>query len=276
MFGPYVVYEPLGKGGLSTVHRASEGVREVALKRLHADFETERELVEAFLREARLANELSHPHVARTFAFGKLDGTYYAACELVLGPTLTHVFRQSRSAAGAIPIGVAVELLLQLTDVLSYLHGTPRIVYRGVSAENVMLSRAGRVKLIDFGIARPAGSVFDPRDDLFALGALAHELVTGWRLGENELVQPPSRWAPDVPPALDDIVLAALEREREQRWQSAAAMHAALTGVAKELGGRLRLAQLVRDWLAWAFARKPRKDSPRVRELIASIERAYA
>jgi serine/threonine-protein kinase len=274
MFGPYVVYEQLGRGGLSTVHRASEGVRDVALKRLHADFDTERELVEAFLREARLASELSHPHVARTLAFGKLDGTYYAACELVLGPTLRDVFRQCRSAAGAVPVGVAVELLLQLTDVLAYLHGAPRIVYRAITAENVMLSRAGRVKLIDFGIARAAGSVFDPRDDLFALGAVAHELLAGRRLDASEAMQPPSRWAPDVSRALDDIVLAALERDREQRWQTAVAMHAALTGVAKELGGRLRLAQLVREWLTWAFARKPRKDSPVVRDLIASIERA--
>jgi serine/threonine protein kinase len=303
------VHELVGSGGLSTIHRASIGDSEFALRRLHPGFETEWELVDAFMNEARLASELEHPHVARTLDYGKLEGTYYAACELVLGPTLVDILRQCRSAAGAIPVGVAVELTLQLCDVLAYLHGSPRIVYRGMAPDNVMVSSAGRVKLIDFGIAKTAarrqtrrgivkGSLgyvapeslagdIDPRADLFAVGAIAHELLVGRPLfaADNEAhtlrnithlpIQPPSRFAPDIPRELDDIVLAALERDRDQRWQSAIAMYVALGGVARALGGRLLLAQHTREWLAWAFARKPRRESP-VRELIAELERTYA
>jgi eukaryotic-like serine/threonine-protein kinase len=312
-FGPYVVHEELGAGGLSAVHRAVDtrdsGTREIALKRLRAELAGEWQLVDAFLYEAQLASQLHHPHVARAYEYGKHDGTFYAAVELVRGATLAAIVRQSRSAAGAIPAGVVVEIMLQLCDALEHLHScSPAIVHRGLAPANVMVSRHGRVKLIDFGIASTAArrqprrgvihgalayvapeAVFgkiDARGDLFAAGAIAHELLAGKPLfaGASEaatvhnvcsrLVPPPSRFAPAITRELDDIVLTALQRDPEQRWQSAAAMRFALGEVARELGGRDRLAQQVRDWLGWAFARPPRHDTKVVR-LIDSIERAY-
>jgi serine/threonine protein kinase len=279
-FGPYAVHEQLATGGLSRVCRATDTRRgrEVALKRLHEAFEPEWGLVDAFLAEAKLANQLVHPHIARTLAYGKLDGTYFAANELVLGPTLEAIARQSRTAAGAIPVGVVVELLVQLCDALDYLHAaTPRVVLCGLAAADAMVSNTGRVKLIDLGLAQtaarptPRPGPANPRDDLYALGAIAHELLAGRRL--RLPAQPPSRWAPGVPRELDELVLRALAPDPADRWTSAQAMGVALGDVANRLGGRLALSQRIREWLVWAFARPPRRDTTEVIELLEAIER---
>ncbi len=160
-FGPYEVHEELGGGGLSVVHRAIDtrlgGSHELALKRLREGLSGQWQLVDAFLYEAQLASQLHHPCVARVYAYGKLEGRFYAAVELVRGATLAQIVRQSRSAAGAIPVGVVVELMLQLCDALDHLHTLePAIVHRGVAPANLMVSRDGRLKMIDFGIASTA------------------------------------------------------------------------------------------------------------------------
>jgi serine/threonine-protein kinase len=263
------VYETLGAGQLATCVRADDGRMDVALRRLHPGLETERDQLDAFISEARLAHQLVHPHLGRVFAFGKYDGIYFAAQELVLGPTIGAVLRQCRSAAGAIPIGITVELMLQLCDALAHLHGAG-IAYRGVTADKLLISRQGRIKLVDFRRARSVAH-FDPRGDLLAAGVLAHELLVGRALDEPT---PPSRWAPDVSPELDDIVMLALERDVTKRWQSAAAMRTALDGVARQLGGRLVIAQHMRDWLHWAFARKPRRHTTYVSSLVEWLEKS--
>src|SRR5215471_6570363 len=99
-FGPFAVHELLGDRGLATVHRAIYDGHEVALKRLHARFAGDWELVDAFLYEAQLASQLHHPRIARTYVLGKHDGTFYAASELVRGAPLDAIVRQSRRAAG--------------------------------------------------------------------------------------------------------------------------------------------------------------------------------
>ncbi|MGE5182123.1 MAG: serine/threonine-protein kinase [Acidobacteriota bacterium] len=313
-FGPYEVHEELGGGGLSVVHRAIDtrltGPHELALKRLRDGLSGRWELVDAFLYEAQLASQLRHPHVARVYAYGKLDGQFYAAVELVRGATLAQIVRQSRAAAGAIPVGIVVELMLQLCDALDHLHTSePAIVHRGVAPANLMVGRDGRLKLIDFGIASTAArrqigrgatkdalayvapeAVFgkvDARGDLFAAGVIAHELLSSRPLfhGASEaatvhnvctrIVPPPSRFAPSVSRELDDIVLTALQRDPGARWQSAAAMRFALGEIARELGGRTQLAAQVAEWLEWAFARRPRRDRTRIVKMIDAIEQAY-
>ena len=309
-FGPYVVHEWLGEGGLSVVHRAlnSDDQREVALKRLAAAHASDWQLVDAFLHEAQLVTQLDHPNIASVYEYGKRGGQFYSAVELVRGATLAAVAKQSHSAAGAIPVGVVVEIALQLCDVLEYLHArSPSVVHGGIAPTNLMVSRGGRVKMIDFGIASLAArrktrgggklalayvapeAVFGERDargDLFALGVVAHELLTGKPLFHaaseaaavhnvcTRHISPPSRFAPSVSRELDDIVLTALQRDPAQRWQSAAAMRVALAAVADDLGGRARLVQHVRDWLAWAFSQQPLRDS-RVLHALDAIERAY-
>jgi serine/threonine-protein kinase len=305
-FGPYAVHELLAERGLATVHRATCDGHEIALKRLHARFAGDWELVDAFLYEAQLARQLNHPHIARTYALGKHDGTFYAANELVRGAPLDAIVRQSRRAAGAIPVHVVIEVLAQLCEVLEHLHATtPRIVLRGLAPETVMIARDGRVKLMGLPFARlgvrrshyhgalayispeaVAGEI-DARGDLFALGAIAHELLVGRPLfaGASEvatvhnvctrIVARPSRSAGGISRELDDIVLTALQRDPDRRWQSAGVMARALRRVAREHGERAQLVHEVADWLAWAFARKPRRDSTKVVRMLDSIERAY-
>jgi eukaryotic-like serine/threonine-protein kinase len=312
-FGPYAVGELIGTGGLSTVHRACDrrALRmgcetALALKRLHPVFSTEWELVDAFLAEAQVASTLKHPNVARTFSYGKLDGTYYAAVELAMGPTLAEVMRQARSAAGAVPVGVVVEVMIQILDALDHLHNaSPAIVHRDIVPANFIVSSAGRVKLIDFGVAKIAArrktqqgiikgtlayvapeymlGQLDARVDLFAVGVIGHELLSGRSLFAGatdgatmrnvraQRVQPPSRFALDVPYELDDIVMTALLRDPDQRWQNARAMRVALTEVARAMGGRLALSQLIREWLDFAFECPPRRDTANVRRMLRGL-----
>jgi serine/threonine-protein kinase len=313
-FGPYYVHECLGEGGMASVHRATridgEG-KPVALKRLWQRLCEDKDFVESFVQEARLARLLQHENIATAYELGKANGIYYIAMELVSGPTLDAVMRQSRTAAGAIPLPIIVEILIQLCDALDHAHnlkdelGRPlRLIHRDVSPANVIISNTGVVKLIDFGIAKAARSRvqtqagyikgklayvapeythgrLDHRADLFAVGVVAHEMLTGHRLffAETEIdtiqkvrkqpIQPPSRIEKKVNRDLDDIVLTALQRDPDLRWQNAAAMGRALRGVAEEIG-RVDAREVLR-WVEWAFTREPWSESG-VGRLLQTLE----
>jgi len=320
-FGPYVVHEKLGEGGMAYVHRAElvseSGLRkQVALKRLRTDISENPELVSAFVHEAQLAAKLQHPNIAQAYDLGKIDGTYYIAMELVPGPTLAQLMAQSRNGAGAVPLPIALELLIQICDALDHAHdlrderGRPlELVHRDVSPMNIIISRTGAAKLIDFGIAKvrsarhatEAGIIkgkhayvapeytygrLDRRADVFGLGVVAHELLTGRRLflGETELetidnirekpVAPPSRFASGISQELDSIVLTALERDPEKRWQSAGAMRVALAGEVRRLGVVISGPQ-IRDWIEWALQQSPRRDSS-VDRLLDGLDRSVS
>lgn len=303
-FGPYYVHESLGEGGMASVHRATriDGAGgPVALKRLWSHLTADRDFVESFVQEARLARLLHHENIAQAYELGKANGSYYIAMELVSGPTLEAVMRQSRTAAGAIPLPIILGILIQLCDALDHAHnlcdelGRPlRLIHRDVSPANIIISNSGVVKLIDFGIAKAARSRvqtqagfikgklsyvapeythgrLDARADLFALGVVAHEMLTGHRLfhAETEVgtihqvrelaISPPSRHERRVTRELDDIVMTALQRDPDQRWQNAQAMGKALRAVAEDLG-RVD-ARETRRWVEWAFTREPWSES---------------
>jgi len=222
-FGTYLVYEELGSGAMASVHhaetRGTAGFRKaIALKRLHPQLAANEELVQAFINEARLASHLKHGNIVQTYDFGKVDGVYFIAMELARGPTLKQLIRQCVSAAGAMPMPVAIGIVIQICDALDHAHnltdehGTPLgIVHRDVSPSNVIVDSSGVVKLIDFGIAKvksrnvqtQAGTIkgkfgyiapeylagqIDARADLFAVGVLMHELLTSRQLftADNE------------------------------------------------------------------------------------------
>ncbi|MGE0395079.1 MAG: serine/threonine protein kinase [Kofleriaceae bacterium] len=308
-FGPYTVHESLGEGGMATVHRAERDGWErngqrapIALKRLFRQLGEDSQFVEGFLQEARLAKLLDHPNIARSYEHGKIDDQYFMAMEYVPGPTLRAVMIQSRTAAGAIPIRIVVEILTQLCDALAHAHDLCDekgrhlgLVHRDVTPANVILSTSGVVKLIDFGIAKAArsrvqtqagyikGKVsyiapeythgrLDHRADLFAVGVIAHEMLTGRRLFDGQTqgsvvvkvrdlaIHPPSYYDKAIPHELDDIVMLALQRDPEKRWQNAAAMRNALTNVGRQLGKPVTGREL-RTWVEWAFTREPWRDS---------------
>jgi eukaryotic-like serine/threonine-protein kinase len=302
VLGQYTIHELLGRGGMASVNRAemhgAAGFRKpVALKRLHPHIAEDPSMVQAFVHEARLASHLHHPNVAQTYELGKVDDTYFIAMEYIVGPTLTQLLKQSAEAAGPVPIPIALSILGQICDALDYAHnlcdddGKPLgIIHRDVSPSNIIISNTGVVKLIDFGIAKAAGSdktktglikgkfaymapeyidgQLDLRADLFGLGVIAHELLTGRRLFavKNDFdtimrlrempIQPASRWNPDVPRDLDDIVQTALQRNPDRRWQSAAAMRTAITNVMGAFGPPVTNQQVI-EWVEWAFAQQP-------------------
>jgi serine/threonine protein kinase len=295
-FGSYEIYEELGTGGLAAVHLArSRAIKNpVALKRMYPHIASTRELVGSFIDEARLARYLRHPGIARVYEFGKLRGIYFIAFEFVPGPTLLQLQEHCIAYVGRIPTMVVLEVAYQICDALDHAHnlrnelGLPLgIVHRDVSPSNIIVSSTGQVKLIDFGLAKTkqssvqsqAGVIkgklnyvapeylsgqLDARCDLWALGVVMYELLTGRRLFDapeqgtildnvrSLPIPPPSRANPDVPPEVDQIVLTALARRPDKRWQTAGAMRDAI-GVAA--AGRLTQRQFV-SWVEWAFTQK--------------------
>jgi len=300
-FGPYIVYEQLGIGGMAQVHRAvaagSDVQRPVALKRMLSHIATNQDMVKSFVREARLASYLRHENVAQTYDLGRVGDTYFIVMELITGRNLREVLRHCGATTGPMPVPVALNILNQICDALDYAHnlcdetGQPLgIIHRDVSPSNVIVSDSGVVKLIDFGIAKAsaagmqtmsgtlkgkfaymapeylAGQI-DPRADLFAVGVIAHELLTNKPLfsGRDDIdtltrvrdmhIAPPSKKNPLVPPEIDDIVMTALARDPERRWQHATALRSALTTLTRRLGLVASNAQAV-QWLDWAFTQK--------------------
>ncbi|HET9620858.1 MAG TPA: protein kinase [Kofleriaceae bacterium] len=304
-FGPYLVYEQLGVGGMAQVHRAVEmGVarpRPVALKRMLSHIASSEDMVKSFVREARLASYLKHPNVAQTFDLGRVGEIYFIVMELITGRNLREVLRHCGATTGPMPVSIALNILNQICDALDYAHnlcdehGKPLgIIHRDVSPSNVIVADTGVVKLIDFGIAKAsaagmqtlggtlkgkfaymapeyiAGRI-DARADLFAIGVIAHELLTNRPLfaGRDDIdtltrvrdmrIDPPSRRNPQVPPEIDDVVMTALARDPDRRWQHATALRSALTTLTQRLDLVASNAQVV-DWLDWAFTHEaPRR-----------------
>jgi len=298
-FGSYLVYEQIGKGGMATVHRAErttkQGVQEVALKRLVPT--TKRELIALFLDEARLMKYLQHPNIAVASDSGKIFGRYFIALEHVRGTTLKTIVDHCRVTVGAVPQPVALNLIAQVCEALDHAHnrtnenGEPLgIVHRDVTPANIIISDSGLVKLIDFGLAKARGMTeqtgvgvikgkygyiapeyiagnLDHRADLWAVGIIMYELLTGRRLFDGpdafetmrrvrEMPIPrPSIANPAVTPELDKLVMTALERDLTRRWPSAAAMRDAIRAVMAQPGNATDN-QGVIDWVRWALAQK--------------------
>ena len=272
--------------------------RVVALKQLHPHLTEVPEMVELFAREARLGSYLRHANIAQTFDFGSVNGAYFIAMELVRGPTLAQLARQCAGAAGPIPMGIVVGILTQLCDAFEYLRsardpqGQPlHLAHCDVSPTNVVIANTGYVKLIDFGIsragARPlaetgmlrrrlayvapeyATGKLDARSDLFSLGVIGYELIAHQPLfagsGDElrrvrEMPIPPLARTGPVPRALQDVIMTALQRDPERRWQTAAEMRAALSDVGRGMAVHIGPPQIA-SWIGWAFSQRMRPDA---------------
>jgi len=215
VFGPYLVFERIGVGGMASVHRAKkrgiEGFERVtALKRLLPHLAEDISFVRSFVREAKLASLLQHANIVQLHELGRVAETYFIAMEYVDGYDLRRLLKQARAVAGPPPPGVVVGILSALCDALDYAHnrkddatGEPLgLVHRDVSPSNVIVSHGGHIKVLDFGIAKATSTQFktetgrvkgklgymspeavqgldlDARSDIFSAGTVAYELLT--------------------------------------------------------------------------------------------------
>ena len=292
-FGAYQVHECLGAGGMASVHRATIDIgggvtREVALKRMLPQLANDKKFVEDFVREAKLAANLNHPNIVRILELGRSNGVYFIAMELVVGHSLLQLIKLAWTARATTPIGIVCAILAELLDALDYAssavdsEGEPmQLVHRDLSPSNMIITDDGHVKIIDFGVAKGLsgkfmtntgmvkgklsymanetmmGGALDARADLFSIGVVMWELITGRRLfrGQNEYEviahirrgadEPPSTYNAACTPELDEIVMHALATDRDDRWPSASVMRTALGSV------RRRFKQGANDIIAW-------------------------
>jgi len=279
-FGKYELLDRLGRGGMADVWRARiagpQGFqRTLVLKRILPHLITDAKARQLFEREARVVSRLSHAGIVQVYEFGEIQGEYYLAMEYVEGRDVSAIIR-----AGGASAPIAALVCRDVCRALGYAHalrdedGKPlRILHRDVSPSNIIVSYDGSVKLLDFGIAK---AFADPRDkrtvkgtirgkfgyiapeviegidpdaraDLFSVGVVLHETLSGKRLfrGASDLetlslvrrseIPRPSALNPHVPAALDEICMRALARQRDERYSSGDEMADALDEVVLEL-----------------------------------------
>ncbi|NTX38147.1 protein kinase [Myxococcus sp. CA033] len=266
--GKYEVLSRLSTGGMAEIFLASQrglaGFRKlVVLKQILPDIRGEEEFIRMFLDEAKVTAAFNHPHIAQVFDLDIAEGELFLAMEFVPGATLVEVARACRQASHPIPVGFSLMAVRDTAVALHYAHtftdplGHPSpVIHRDVAEKNIMVTYEGVTKLLDFGIAKSLarasrtavgmvkgtsgymspeqimGEPLDARSDLFSLGVVLHELLTGMRLfyakqAEAMMnavlkceVTPPSRANKQIPPELDAIVLRALSKRREDRYAS--------------------------------------------------------
>jgi eukaryotic-like serine/threonine-protein kinase len=266
--GRYRIMRKLGSGGMADVYLAEDEElgRRVAIKILNDKYAPDEQFVERFRREAKNAAGLSHPNIVSIYDRGEAEGTYYIAMEYLDGRSLKELV----VARGPLPIPDAISATRQVLAALRFAH-RKGVVHRDIKPHNVMADADGRLKVTDFGIARAgvsqmteAGSIIgtaqylspeqargapvDQRSDLYSMGVVLYEMLTGQVpfTGESpveiamkhlsDTPRPPSLLRPDIPPDLDMVVLRALAKNPEDRFQTAEEMDAELERVAAGVG----------------------------------------
>lgn len=256
-FGEYELLEKIGKpGGMAMVYKAQHQQRPgvVALK-IPYDNMLQGELVQRFLRQAEISTQLSHPHIVRVVDSGEVNGKPYLAMEYVQGVDL----RERMNQQGLLPVVQTVKYIVQVCEALDYVH-LKQIYHRDIKPENILITTDDQVKVIDFGIAlakqMPKISVdgirwlsggylcpdreVGPTSDLYTLGAVFYEMLTGHlpfesgdlmqliRMHEHEPPLPPRQWRPDIPEGLEVVVLKMLAKNPTERYPQAVAVIQAL------------------------------------------------
>lgn len=260
----YEIVNLLGEGGMGVVYKAHDlELRDVvALKMLRPGVLGDRQQLERFKDEIRLARRITHPNVLRTFDFVEVEGRAFISMEYVRGATLRALLNES----GRLPYSAGLRIARQFCAGLAAAHEVG-VIHRDIKPENVILEAGGNARLMDFGIARPtrrteagptqpgmfvgtplysapeqlAGQEVDVRADIFSTGAMLSEMFCGGlpfggastaEIYMQQMQQPPilpSELWPEVPPALERIILRCLAREPGERYQSVAELGADLS-----------------------------------------------
>jgi serine/threonine-protein kinase len=277
-FGKYRLTEQVGEGGMGVVYRAevddSDGiVRKCAIKRIRPAFAGAQAFVDALVAEGRLYAHLHHPGIVQLLEVGSIDGERYLAMQWLDGIDLRRLLKQcARKGVRLLP-SLACFIAYEVASALAYAHSlcgedgsSLEIIHRDVNPANILVTRSGRMVLIDFGIAHASSQLerrqteagmikgtvgymspeqslaerVDARSDVFSLGAVLYECLTGTppfrgrnpletlRLVSEAKVAPPSSLRPELGPEIDQVVLKALARDKNERYASADELVAAL------------------------------------------------
>lgn len=268
--GDYRILQELGAGGMGKVFKVQNVIsdRLEAMKVLLPDLSGNTELADRFLREIKVQASLEHPNIARLHTAMRDGNQLLMLMEFVEGRTVESLFTPERP----LPLDYAVWCSMQVLSALGYAHERG-IVHRDIKPSNMMLTSQGQIKLLDFGIARVVndpsltqtrqtmGSLFymspeqingqpvDSRSDLYSLGISLYQMVTGRKPFEGtsefsimaahmqQQSIPPIQLDPSMPQALNDVILRAMAKDANQRYQSAGEFYAALDGVLRVLQG---------------------------------------
>jgi tRNA A-37 threonylcarbamoyl transferase component Bud32 len=283
-FGKYQLLEKIATGGMAEVYRARAfgmaGFEKIlVIKRVLDHMAQDQEFVEMFIDEARIAVQLQHVNIVQVFDLGQVDGHYFMAMEYVHGIDLSRLLSRSRNL-GSFPIPLALFIAGEMLKALQFAHHQideqgrlMQIVHCDVSPQNMLISYAGEVKILDFGIARAAfqadtkhqivrgkyaymspeqveGKTLDGRSDMFSLGIVIYEMLTGRRLFKMKSrdetlarvrraeVPSPRGYRPEVSEELEGFLLRALARNRDDRFEDGQQMYAALTRLMVREGHR--------------------------------------
>jgi serine/threonine protein kinase/tetratricopeptide (TPR) repeat protein len=270
--GRYTVVEQVGAGGMGQVYKAIDRQlnRTVALKLIRPGLQTRMGALQRFRRELLLAQQVSHPNVCRVHDLGEVEGVLYITMEFVTGQTLDDLIR----AMGHLSPRQTIAIGRQVCAGLQAVH-TRSIVHRDLKPGNIMVDKGGHAVVMDFGMAHhhgddhltsegsvlgtlaylspehARGQTTDVRSDIYALGVIFYEMLTGRRppgdggpvplaLREaGERCPPPSHFIPEVPAALDAVILRCLQRDAAIRYSSAAELEQGLTNAAASLSTTL-------------------------------------
>ncbi|MGE5184147.1 MAG: protein kinase domain-containing protein [Acidobacteriota bacterium] len=266
-FGKYLLLDRISVGGMAEVFKAKsygvEGFEKIiAIKRILPTMGEDRDFIKMFIDEAKIAGQLAHANICQIFELGRIEGSHFIAMEYIWGKDLLQIQNRVRKLKQRIPVPMACFAISKVLEGLDYAHrkrdplGRPlEIVHRDCSPQNVLVSYEGEVKVIDFGIAKATsrnsrtmagvlkgkfgymspeqvrGLPLDRRSDIFALGTMLYECLTGERLFQGETdfstlekvrnvdVQPPRAVNPDIPEAVERVILKALAKDVDDRYQ---------------------------------------------------------
>ena len=251
----FIIMEEIGRGGMGIVYRAHQITldRPAALKILSDQYAGNTEYVVDFIKEARAAAKLNHPHIVQAYAVGEDEGVYFFAMEFINGETMKTYMKRE----GSVPIDFALEVIQQIAEALDYAWKEQRLIHRDIKPDNIMLAKNGRAKLADLGLARVAGEIedadsdevlgtpqyispehltgaeMDIRSDIYSLGATLFHLVTQRFVFEGKTatdiarkhleapVPSPRKINPKVPEGVCDIIFKMMAKKPTDRYQTA-------------------------------------------------------
>ena len=294
-FGKYLLIEKVGTGGMAELFMAKQtglkGFEKVmAIKRILPHLTEDPEFVSMFINEAKLAALLTHQNIVQIFDLGHVENSYFIAMEFVMGKDLRTILQRAKALNLPLSISHALMIITKICAGLDYAHRKKdltgrdlNIVHRDISPQNILVSYEGEVKLVDFGIAKAAsqssetrtgilkgklsymapeqarGQEVDRRADIFAVGILLYETLTGHKLfkGDNDfntlekvreakVEPPPTSLNKQMAPELEAIILKSLAKDPDHRFQSASELQTALEDHMSQKGydfSTVRLAQ---------------------------------